>query len=423
MMNRGDFLNRIRKILSLFSLEAIIKTLGSILIVGLVFLYDLTLDNSIHPVALFIEKYLDRSIFVSIVAVAFFNMLINVSSAYYRRKKEDSEKIICTLKEAKKLIKQYSLVHFFRLGETEFPGVELHTKDSLDEPFYLNIIDSKKMYHLPIIIETHFDHLMSAHKFSNIFNNLNIRLADFSYNGKTATLKTERTTFFSSLVTNRAADKRLPNGQTLRTILEPGPFLTELPYSQFSNHIGFNLFLITKDQKIIFVNRGKDVSIGKSILGPSIAASLKSKYALNEHGDFTAKGLENGVRKEISDELKIDPKDIEFSLSNNIVSFYRDMIEAGKPQFVGIFFINQTFEKLNQNFRKKITSFDKKKMVIDGDRLFAGEIDEVIKSIEKLDEDCQCVSLSKKNHPIDPTTATALAIAYKFLKEYSNENH
>ena len=75
--------------------------------------------------------------------------------------------------------------------------------------------------------------------------------------------------------------------------------------SVLSNHIGFNGFIESSDCYIGFIYRGKDVSIGKATWATSIGASLKAKYALDQHFTFSVERLYKGILSEIEDELKI----------------------------------------------------------------------------------------------------------------------
>lgn len=148
----------------------------------------------------------------------------------------------------------------------------------------LEIEDSPdKFYELPELIKHNYETLMKAHEFSDVYNQLNIRLDDYTYNSSknTLILRTSRTTYYDSLVTNRAMDYKWGLKNTNRELLEYGPFISPLSKSKLSNHIGFNGFIETSDGKIIFVVRSKNVSIGKGTLGNSVAASLKTMYALD----------------------------------------------------------------------------------------------------------------------------------------------
>lgn len=119
----------------------------------------------------------------------------------------------------------------------------------------IKIQDSRERYKLPEIAQNHFDELFSAHSTSLIYNQLMIRIDDWNCENNIFTMKTSRTTYFDSLVTNRAMDYQYKNGLSMRELLEFPPFLHSLKESELSNHIGFNGFVESSDGFIMFVKR------------------------------------------------------------------------------------------------------------------------------------------------------------------------
>jgi len=219
---------------------------------------------------------------------------------------------------------------------TVFPVVHvawLYDKDVVVEDY------PEKEYVLPEIINEHYEELYNTHQTSKIFNNTNIRVDDWYVDepeGKFH-IVTGRTSYYSSLVTNRAMDYEIKKGITVRELLECGPMVHPLKYSNLSNHLGFNGFVETSDHKIIFVKRKKNVSIGKRTWGDSVGASLKAKYALDEHFRFSEEGLFNAIVREIEDELGIPALLLEKTENNQrvtLIAAYRDMLEGGKPQLL-----------------------------------------------------------------------------------------
>lgn len=203
---------------------------------------------------------------------------------------------------------------------------------------------------------------------------MNIRVKDIDVRGSDVTVKYEYTTYFDSLVTNRAMDYPLGKKHSIREIYEPGPFLNSLPESRLSNHLGFNGFVELNDGTIIFVFRSDKVSIGKSTWAQSIGASLKTMYCINQKTkQFDREGLGNAIKNEIKDELKIEiNEDIDFTKS--VFAFYRDIVEGGKPQF--LFYYKCSFmgrEQFEKNFKEKTADSEakkenRKKMITDGDK-------------------------------------------------------
>lgn len=207
------------------------------------------------------------------------------------------------------------------------------------------------MYQLPEIIQYEFGHIFKAHASSKIYNQMNIRVRDWEEKDGNFIIKTNRTTYYNSLVTNRAMDYKWKDGITNRDLFGYGPFISNLSDSEMSNHIGFNGFIISNDDKIPLIKRNSKVSIAKGTYAPSIAASLKVKYALNENREFDLNGLYNGIVKEIEDELKIKESELEsFELERNIIAAYRDMLEGGKPQLLIYVRTTKTSDEIIKDF-------------------------------------------------------------------------
>lgn len=104
---------------------------------------------------------------------------------------------------------------------------------------------------------------------------------------------------------------------------------------------------------IPLVRRNKVVSIGKRTYGDSIGASMKAKMALDANQRFTKEGLKNSILGEIKDELKIERKDIIFSIEENVIAAYRDLVEGGKPQLLFVAKSLRTQKEIEDNFVKK----------------------------------------------------------------------
>lgn len=217
--------------------------------------------------------------------------------------------------------------------------------------------DPEKFYDLPKSIAAESKKIMQLTNHSVVYNQINIRLNGLeTAEDGTVTLLTGRTYYFDSLITNRASDYRMENGKTIREIYEPGPYIRSLETSKFSNHLGFNGFVITSDGKIPFIYRSADVSIGKNTWATSIGASLKTKYAVEKRSPhyFDLNGLGNSIIKEIHDELGISCSGIsEQEAVKSIIAFYRDLVESGKPQFLFFLKVPITSEELETEFTKK----------------------------------------------------------------------
>jgi len=253
-----------------------------------------------------------------------------------KNKYEDTEKLTDDYDELVKRYEKDSLI----IGKNSDGTATTYPVICLGEG-YVRFMDGREQiiikdeandkYQLPVIIENNYSKIFSVHETSQLFNSLNIRAKKMSFLNNVFMLETGRTTYFDSLVTNRASDYEFEKGLSVRKIYEMGPKMTDLESSRLSNHLGFNGFVESSDGYIVFVKRSNKVSIGKRTYGDSIGASLKTAYALDEKGVFTVKKLKKAITKEIEAELKIKEEDIK---EIAIIALYRDCVECGKPQFL-----------------------------------------------------------------------------------------
>lgn len=368
---------------------------------------------------------IDWTIFSSIVIVVVLNGIADIFERWIKNEVEDSEKLATNYKRLvseyiekvvvydnsyaseinrEKMTRAYKNVPM----EVRIPVVCEYMLENKD----LDIQDSGKMYELPEIIREHLDELFSAHSTSNIYNQLTIRVDGWGIINNTFVLQTSRTTFFNSLVTNRAMDFRWKNGMTVRYLFEYGPFLHSLKESRLSNHLGFNGFVESSDGYIVFVKRDKNLSIGKSTYGDSIGASLKTKYALNEYGVFTVSGLNKGIKKEICNELKISESGIG---DIKIIAAYRDLVEGGKPQL--LFYTRSNWEKdeIERTFHSYLKKFkrkEKEKILVDGKKLLWISRQE-LKRIVILPD---AIIHNGKIYPMMPSASAAVVMLLDYLK-------
>lgn len=247
-------------------------------------------------------------------------------------------------------------------GKTVLPILE----DAAIAGKTIQIVDHPdRQFELPAAIQSHFAELFKSHATSNIYNQLVIRVDEWGASTpycNTFRISTSRSTYFDSLVTNRAMDFRWSNGMTIRDLYQYGPFPPTLTAnSPLSNHLGFNGIIITSDGKIPFIKRSKSVSIGKDTYATSIGASMKVKYALDEYHRLTSEGIQRAIKHEIEDELKISQVDI---TNITIMTAYRDLVEGGKPQFAFVAHTSLTFAQVCDKFKntvkhKKAAHWDK----------------------------------------------------------------
>lgn len=248
-----------------------------------------------------------------------------------------------------------------------------------DKEIDVEIRDNKdKIYEPPIEAKINYNKLFESHRHSNIYNSTCIRLDSFivSQNDRNIILETSRTSYFNSLVTNRALDHDLSSGLTLRKIFEYKKSITELNKSSLSNHIGINGMIITNDNKFVFVRRSGKVSIGKNTLGCSFGAAVKY---MEDEFIFNKEKLQAYIVKCIKGEIKLEIED--FILSSNFVGLYRDLVEGGKPQLLFYYKTDLTSDELNSQFieslRKEKEEKQSKDLEIDGEKLVFIDVDSV----------------------------------------------
>lgn len=136
-------------------------------------------------------------------------------------------------------------------------------KDDPEIKIELLFDETHSRYEVPTQIKDNSSLILQAHSKSKVYNNINIRINDLLINKNIIKIKYSYTTYFDSLLTNRAMDYEFKPRITVREIYEPGPYISSFSVSKLSNHIGFNGFVELNDGYIILVKRGKRLSIGK----------------------------------------------------------------------------------------------------------------------------------------------------------------
>lgn len=279
----------------------------------------------------------------------------------------------------------------------------------------LEITDRKdKNFQLPLAVESQMLNILGAHKHSQIFNALNIRLDNFTYTDNRLILHTSRTTYFNGMVTNRAMDHNLGSKVTIRSLYEFSNKISELKNSQMSNHIGFNGFVITGDQRLLFVKRLNNVSIGKNILGCSFGASLKTKYCLDSSGEFTSDGLEKAIKAEIFNEIGLDESKYHFTLNENLIAIYRDLVEGGKPQLLYAVSTPLTADEVKAIFNEKIkrSKQDVKNLIVDGKSLIDFHIEST-----RVDRDSIWSIENNRKFKTIPSVSASTLLTLQWLKK------
>lgn len=308
------------------------------------------------------RDYIELNVIISFFIAFGCEWLSNVVSSYLRRKTEDKLK---ETTDYKTLSNKYMLDKYANNGST-IHGSEFDEACDKDKKKHqiiiypiiilgfwkdkiininfkgkedLNNDNHIAKYSLPVELEKHYDALFDAHRGSNIYNCLHARVNEININEDNVDIEWEYTTYFDSLLTNRAIDYPINNILTVREMYEPGPFISSLKDSKLSNHLGFN-GLIEIDNKLILIKRCNNVSIGKGLWQTSTNSSFKVKYGVIDENKINRESLSNAIKNEIRDELRIEFKNEKEDLCDGIFAFYRDLVEGGKPQFLYSFKID-----------------------------------------------------------------------------------
>lgn len=319
----------------------------------------------------------DTSILVSFLIVFLCESIANTITWYVERWTEDDIKLDHNYKA---LVNKYSVDKSNMVqwknkdGKTVYiPALKLYERNINSKPIEFSVEKDTCIhtYNLPKQIADNSATLFNAHSHSTTYNNINIRLNDLTIDNNKVKLLYGLTTYYDSLLTNRAMDYPFKGNRTVREVYEPGPFLSPLSKSKLSNHLGFNGFVELSDGNIIFVKRGNTLSVAKGMWQQSVGASLKTKYCMDSNHNLSEDGLGNAIKQEINDELKIKIDDSE-NLKKYIFAFYRDIVEGGKPQFLFYYKTNKYnkdsfIEEFNNALREKQANNSiPKRVVIDG---------------------------------------------------------
>lgn len=340
-------------------------------------------------------------------------MLLYYLERAIKNRCEDGEKLTDDYEKLAKLYAKDDLItcdsgH----GLQTFPVILLGSVAgvAITEDFVHIVDEPDNMYQPPEMIENHFTEIFASHGTSTVYNARNIRVLDMHLDDTGYRLRTGRTTYFHSLITNRAMDWQWA-GTTTRNLYEYGPAMSKLVDSKLSNHLGFNGFVESSDHKILFVKRKGNVSIGKFTYGDSIGASLKTRYALDDQGRFSAAGLRRAIIGEIYDELKIPEEHIHGD-EIKIIAAYRDCVEGGKPQFLFYATSCLTHEQIEHSFHSYHPKGDLGKLLA---CLKQGDVQQLKREYKKLSMRTdgttlawvECDDIAKKRVEVYPSGMTA----------------
>ena len=109
----------------------------------------------------------------------------------------------------------------------------------------------------------------------------------------------------------------------------------------------------------------------------------------------------------------------EFSLEKNLIAFYRDMVEGGKPQFLIYVKVNTSLASIRENFKKDVkktclkSSIKENKMAIDGKKLIGIKRDK----IDQLYITPDTIVCKKKAYKVMPSAAAAIVMLIQHLRD------
>lgn len=379
----------------------LINTLIIFFVTSLIFIKKIVAGEKVS----FVDSF-SNSILISFLILGVARMIADVVTSIIARRCEDVAKLSS---DYAMISKRYISSNLFTIDSKTFFPIEVlgYCKDFRvkDDPY--------TFFKLPSFIADNADSIMEVHKYSVKYNNINVRLDDLHIENETAFLDTSRSTYFDSLLTNKAMDFQFRNLYTIRELYEPGPYIKELRISKMSNHLGFNGIVISKDQKIIIIHRGNAVAVSKDKYSCSISASLKTQYAVDGKSNRISKeGILNAVNNEIKDELKIDQKNHGDIM---IYMFYRDLVQGGKPEFFFYVYAKQTAEEIISNFDNIIgtKAQHKKDTQIDGVNLRAFSIDEITNCVIK---DLKIIAIGGIDYEMPAASIVCLMTCLEQLK-------
>lgn len=360
-----------------------------------------------------LDDLLDVTIITAFIFVFLCETVADIVAKIVVDNEEISTKVSMNYNE---IVKRYCVEkdRMIRKDNVVYPVI-IDYQRKLGEDLKYNIIKSENEYVLPKQIINNAQKIMHAHNKSVIYNNITVRLDDLEVENEIKIVYSY-TTYYNTLLTNRAIDCPFQNGFTIREFYEPGPFMHSLKETKMSNHLGFNGFVKLQEGKVIFVQRSSKVSTAKGSWAPSVSASLKAAYAINDNHDLTMEGILNAICGEIKDELKI-PVSLQDIGKNPIIGFYRDLVEGGKPHFVFYYESDLSIKDFEQNFEKQVgqkeTRTDKRDVVvIDGDNFRYFTLNDLKNAAYELDK----IVIDDNSYDMVPSMIASIIILLNYFE-------
>ena len=321
----------------------------------------------------------DFSLIISFIILFLSKLVSNALLKPIRRVCEDAAKLSINYEE---LAKKYKLSNLIII-RNDFDKKENNNNDTRncllvelicarkksEEAYDIKFTDSLIHYELPNQIANISAHLFKVHRESDKYNSRCFRLDKITKIGNEINMRISRTSYYDSLLTNRAMDFIWPDGRSNREVYEPGPYISSLEDSKMSNHIGINGIIETKDEKFIFVKQSGKNSIGKNTIGTSIGTMLKEEYVLKKDGSLGDDAVIRAIENIINEKFEIKDK----ITNENIVAIYRDLVEGGKPQIL-------FYKKLEKEYEFKVEKPDERLIFIKRDTVMESEfkVDKII---------------------------------------------
>jgi len=216
--------------------------------------------------------------------------------------------------------------------------------------------DDSKLRQLPDFIIGNTVEFIKAHKYSQMSNNLTIRLDDINVDGNEVKFHTSRSYYYHMLLTNRCMDYQLENGMSVRGVYEFGSKVSPLSESKLSNQIGINGMIITSDGYLLLEKRDRKKTTWKNKFAQPISLALKAEDLSLEIGqkmDNTEEYAENKllsvIKKTIKGNFGFTEKDfMDLSLEKNFLGLARDLLEGGKPNLYFFVTLKHTAKDLQK---------------------------------------------------------------------------
>lgn len=417
MKKQNNNHNRFKKIVRFFRKNRVIYVFVCLITIFVILIgkaIESAVNNGGFDFKNYLSSIIDLKTFVTVVLVFIITGAANLIAELFAPKVEDLMKLTTDYDKLSNKYGHFSeLVRYTNSGDSDYItgrkktisyAINYHKDDNSyngyeDEYKFPTIkvtslydkkteivfdFDNSNVYKQPSWVSSHSDALFAAHSHSEIYNQQNFRVDDIQYDEKTVKIYLSKTTYLDSLITNRACDYEI-NGVCVRELYEPGPVLHDLKDSKLSNHLGFNGMVETSDHKFIFIKRHNKVSIAKNTWQTSVGASLKTRNALTKDRKVDTSSISNAIICEMISEFNLknldNSKEIEtlirndFSFEKNVLYFYRDLLECGKPQLMFYYQLPISSEEVAKAFTGGIKTAKKNRdrfdlyCAIDGHKL------------------------------------------------------